>query len=117
VHLRDADLLRDLRLSQTLEETQVEDPALALVEHAKARRQHGAVLRHFILMLVAADRLERIELFAVLLGAAGGQRQRGVRAARLQRLQHFFLLDGRRLRELWNRRRAAVLHRELLDQA
>src|SRR4051794_29225978 len=40
VHLRDADLLRDLRLRQPLEEAQVKDPALALVEHAEARRQH-----------------------------------------------------------------------------
>src|SRR6266571_229989 len=32
-----------------------------------------------------------------------------------QRLQHLLLLDTRRLRELGNRRRAAELHRQLLE--
>ena len=40
-----------------------------------------------------ADRLERIELLAVLLRAAGRERERRVRAAGLERLEHLFLLD------------------------
>src|SRR5436305_4724766 len=81
VHLRDPDLLRDLRLRQPFEEAQVQDLALALVEDAEARREHGAILGHLVLVLVAADRLERVELLAVLLRAAARKRQGRVRAA------------------------------------
>src|ERR687888_668531 len=62
VHLRDADLLRDLRLRQALEEAQVEDLALALVEDPKPGREHCTVLRHLVLVLLGADRLQRVEL-------------------------------------------------------
>src|SRR6266536_1146755 len=116
VHLRDADLLRNLRLRQPLEEAQVEDLALALVEHAEAGREHGAVLRDLVLMLVAADRLERVELLAVLLGAPARERERRVGTARLERLEHLLLPDARGLRQLGDRRRAAELHGQLLDQ-
>ena len=73
MHLRDPDLLRDLRLRQPLEEAQVEDLALALVEVAEARLEHGPVLGDLVLVLLAADRLERVEL-AVLVGAAAAGR-------------------------------------------
>src|SRR5438477_4695854 len=69
VHLRDPHLLRDLRLGQPLEEAQVEDHALALVECAEPGSEHGAVLGYRVLVLLGADRLERIEL-ALLVGAA-----------------------------------------------
>ena len=62
MHLRDPDLLRDLRLRQPVEEAEVEDPPLALVEHAEAGREHGAVLRDLVLVLLGAERLERVEL-------------------------------------------------------
>src|SRR6266581_3086414 len=78
VHLRDADLLCDLRLRQALEEPEVEDLPLALVEDAESRREHGAILRDLVLVLFRADRLERVELLAVLLAAAGRERQGGV---------------------------------------
>src|SRR5205823_13707853 len=104
VHLRDADLLCDLRLRETFEEAQMQDPPLALVEHPEAGSQHRAVLRHLVLVLVAPDRLERIELLPVLLGAAARERERRVRAAGLQRLENLFLLDARGLRELRDRR-------------
>src|SRR5206468_1896140 len=58
VHLRDPDLLSDLRLRQALEEAQVQDPALALVECAEPRREHGTVLRNLVLVLDLAQRLE-----------------------------------------------------------
>src|SRR5512133_2901342 len=95
----------------------MENPALALIEDAEARSEHRAVLRDLVLMLLAADRLERIELLAVLLRAAARERERRVRAARLEGLEHLFLLDAGGLRKLRNRRRSPELHRELLDQA
>src|SRR6266545_2745788 len=116
VHLRDPHLLRDLRLGQALEEAEVENPPLALVEDAEPRRQHGPVLGDLVLVLLRPDRLERVELLAVLLSAAGRQRQRRVRAAGLERLEHLFLLGAGRLRQLGDRRRTAELHRKLLDE-
>src|SRR5215210_1892362 len=116
VHLRDPDLLRDLRLRQPLEEPQVQDPALALVEHPEARGEHGAVLRDLVLMLLGAERLERVELPVLVVARPGGQRERAVRATALERLEHLFVGDARGLGELGDRRRAAVLHGELLDQ-
>src|SRR5262249_31118163 len=116
VHLRDADLLRDLRLRQPFEEAQVEDRPLAVVEHAKAGLEQRAVLRDLVLVLDLAERLERIELLAVLLAAALRQREGRVRAAGLERLEHFFLFDACGLRELGDRRRAAELNGQLLDQ-
>src|SRR5688572_13579674 len=62
VHLRDPDLLRDLRLREPVEEAQVQDAALALVQRAHAGLEHGPVLRDLVLVLLLADRLERVEL-------------------------------------------------------
>ena len=45
---------------------------------AEARREHRAVLRDLVLVLLGAERLERVEL-AVLVGAAAGQRERACR--------------------------------------
>src|SRR5436189_1738712 len=83
VHLRDPDLLRDLRLRQAFEEAEVQNLALAVVEDAEARREHGAVLRDFVLVLFGPDRLEWIELLSVF-GAPTSrrERQRGVGATR-----------------------------------
>src|SRR3954454_4321251 len=116
VHLRDADLLRDLRLREPLEEAEVQDAPLALVEHLEPWRQHRAVLRHLVLVLHVAERLERIEILTVFGAAAGRERQRRVRATGLERLEHLFLLDARRLRELGDRRRASELHRQPFDE-
>src|SRR5207247_2544289 len=117
VHLRDADLLRNLRLREPFEEAQVQDLPLPVVEDAEPRRQHSAVLRDVVLVLFGADRLERVELFAVLLRAAGRQRQRGVCAPGLERLEHLFFLGTRSFRELGDRRRPTELHRQLFDQS
>src|SRR5436189_5356219 len=62
VHLRDPHLLRDLGLRQPLEEAQVEDQPLAIVQHLEARLEHGAILRDEVLVLLGADRLERVEI-------------------------------------------------------
>src|SRR6185437_2585756 len=70
VHLRNADLLRDLGLGQAVEEPQLEDHPLALVERTEARRQDGAVLGHLVLVLLAADRLERVEILVAVAPAA-----------------------------------------------
>src|SRR5205814_6240227 len=67
VHLRDPDLLRDLRLRQPLEEAQVQDCALALVEDAKTRGEDGAVFRDLVFVLLRAERLERVEVAVVVL--------------------------------------------------
>src|SRR5919204_24393 len=66
MHLRDADLLRDLRLRQSFEEAEVQDPAFALVEHSEAGCEHGAILGYLVLVLLGADRFERVELLAVV---------------------------------------------------
>ena len=66
-------------------------------------------------MLLGAERLERIEL-AVLVGAARGERERGVGAPRLERLEHRLLLDAGGFRQLGDRRGASVLDGEILDQ-
>src|SRR5207248_334957 len=117
VHLRDADLLRDLRLREALEEAQLQDHALALVERLEPRREHGAVLRHLVLVLLGADRLERIERLLPVAARRRRQRERRVRAAGFERLEHFLFLRARSLGELRDRRRASELHRELLDNA
>src|SRR5690348_14376163 len=116
VHLRDADLLRDLRLREPVEEAELEDLPLALVEDAEARREHRAILRHLVLVLLAPDRLERVEILLTVAAAARGERERRVRAAGLERLEHRFLFGAGRLRELRDRRRAAELHGQLLHQ-
>src|SRR5215203_4383167 len=55
VHLRDPDLLRDLRLRESLGEAEVEDRALALVEHPEPRREHRSILRNLVLRLLGAE--------------------------------------------------------------
>src|SRR5579864_1651873 len=117
VHLRDSDLLRDLRLRQAVEEAQLEDHPLAVVERAEAGREHGAVLGDLVLVLLAADRLERVERVLPFPAAAGRERECGVGATRFERLEHLFLGRARRLRELRDGRRTAELHRQLLHQA
>src|SRR2546430_14838264 len=70
VHLRDADLLRDLRLGQPVEEAQLEDLSLALVKRLEARGEYGAILRHLVLVLLGADRLERIQILVAVAASA-----------------------------------------------
>ena len=74
MHLRDSDLLGDLRLGQTLEEAQVEDPPLALVELGEAGRQNGAVLAHLVLVLDGSQGLERVEV-GVVVPPLGAERE------------------------------------------
>src|SRR4029077_5509359 len=88
VHLVDPDLLRDLRLRQPLEEAELEDLPLTLVQYLEAGREHRAVLRDLVLMLLGAERLERIEVVVVAAPTADRQREGRVRAARLERLEH-----------------------------
>src|SRR5439155_670251 len=78
VHLRDPDLLRDLRLGQPLEEAQVKDRALALVEDAETRLEDGSVLGDLVLVLLGAERLERVEVAVVVLAGACRKRERAV---------------------------------------
>src|SRR5204862_3515770 len=101
---------------QPLEEAQVEDPPLAVVERPESRRQHRAVLRDLVLVLDLAERLERVELLAVLLTRPLRERERRVRAAGLERLEDLLLLDAGGLGELGDRRRATELHGQLLDE-
>src|SRR3954468_15831756 len=94
----------------------MQDPALALIEDAEPGREDCPVLGDVVLMLLRPDRLERVELFAVLLAAARRERQRRVRAPGLERLEHLLLLGPGRLGELADRRRTAQLHGELLHE-
>jgi hypothetical protein len=118
VHLRDTDLLRDLRLRQPFEEAQVKDAPLAVVEDAEAGLEHRAVLRDLVLVLLGADRLERIEIAVVVAAAAaaGRERERAVRATRLERLENVLFLDAGGLAELRDRGRSSELHGQLFDQ-
>src|SRR5436190_6480024 len=116
VHLRDPDLLRDLRLRQSLEEAQVEDQPLALVQRPEPGREHRAILGHLVLRLFLPERLQRVELALLVLAAPGRKRNRAVRPPTLERLDYGLLLDARRLGQLGNRGRAAELDRLLLDQ-
>ena len=84
VHLRDPDLLGDLRLRQPLEEAQVEDRA---ARGRRATRNPGASTarssRHLVLVLDLAERLERVEVVVVAAARRPArERQRRVRAAR-----------------------------------
>src|SRR6266516_7173950 len=87
VHLRDPDLLRDLRLGQALEEAQVQDPPLALVEGLEAGREDGHVLGDLVARLLGADRLERVERALLVLARARREGERAVGAPALKRLE------------------------------
>jgi hypothetical protein len=115
VHLRDPDLLRDLRLRQALEEAQVEDRALTVIENAEARLEDRAVLGDLVLVLLRTERLERIEIALVVLAGACRERERAVRAAALERLEHLLVGDLGGLGELRDRGRATELHGLLLQ--
>src|SRR6476659_11232920 len=118
VHLRDTDLLRDLRLRQPFEEAQVENRPLAVVEDAKTRLEDGAILGHLVFVLLGAEGLEWVEVAIIVLAArACRERERTVGASALERLEHFLLRDSCGLRELGNRRRARELNGQLLDQS
>src|SRR5918996_3120364 len=116
VHLRDSDLLRDLRLRKALEEAQVEDAALAFVERTQPRGEHGAVFAHLVFVLDLAERLERVEIRVAVAGGGGRKREGRVCLAALPRPEDLFLFHSRRLGEVGDRRRALKLHRELLEQ-
>src|SRR6267378_476310 len=94
----------------------MEDAPLALVEHLEARREYRSVLGDLVLVLHFTERLERIEILALIGAAALGERERRVRAPGLERLEHLFLFDAGRLGELGDRRRASELHRQALDE-
>ena len=86
-------------------------PKIAMFLHRTRNpgTSHGAVLRHLVLRLLGAERLERIELILAVLAAACRQRYRAVRPSALERLDHQFLLGARRLGELGDGRRTAEL--------
>src|SRR3989440_8981426 len=94
----------------------MQDLALALVEDAEPRREHGEVLRDLVLVLFGAERLQRVELALLVLARAARERERAVGPAALERLEHLFLAHLGALRELRDRRRAAELDRQLLEQ-
>ena len=73
VHLREPDALGDLRLRQPLLEAHAQDLALARGQPVERGLERGAVLRALELLVLAADRLERVEL---LLAAPGRSRAR-----------------------------------------
>src|SRR4051812_30216513 len=116
MHLRDADLLRDLRLGQPLEEAQVKDHPLALVEHAEARLENRAILGDLVLVLLGSERLEGVEVAVVVLPRPRRERERAVGPAALERLEHFLFRDLGSLGELGDRGRAPELDRQLLEQ-
>jgi hypothetical protein len=95
----------------------VEDAPLALVEHSEPGLEHRPILRELVLVLLGADRLQRVDLLVVAHRRPGRERQRAVGPSALERLQHLFLLHVCRLRQLGDRRRALELHGQLLDQS
>ena len=117
VHLGDPDLLGDLRLRQSLEEAQVENHALPFIENAEPWREHRAVLRHVVLVLQRADRLERIELLPIVVPPPPVESEsERVSAAGLECLEHLLLLHACSLRELGDRWRTCELDGQLLDE-
>src|SRR5262249_19003527 len=95
---------------------QVKNRALALVEDPEAGREDRAVLGHLVLVLLRAERLERIEVALVVHARPRGQRQRAVGAATLQRLEDLLLRDLGGLRKLGDRGGAPQLDGLLLEQ-
>ena len=79
--MRDTDLLRDLRLREPVEEAELQDHPLALVERTEAGREHRTVFRHLVLVLLAADRLEWIEIVLAVATASARERERRVRTS------------------------------------
>ena len=62
MHLGQSHALRDLCLRQTLLEAHAQDLALARRQPIEGRLQRGALLGAFELLVLAADRLQRIEV-------------------------------------------------------
>src|ERR687891_352117 len=116
VHLRDPDLLGDLRLREAFPEAQVDDAPLALVQRPEARREDGAVLAHLVLVLQRPERLERVEVGVVAVAGGRRERHRRVGLAGLERLQDLLLVHAGRLGKLGDRGRALELDRELLEE-
>src|SRR3954451_21511385 len=65
VHLRDPDLLGDLRLGEALLEAHAEDLSLALRQAREGGLERGAVVGAVELLVLAADRLHRVEVALV----------------------------------------------------
>ena len=69
MHLGDPDLGCDLRLRHLLEESQLDDLALALVEGVESRRDEGAVLDLAVARVVDTELLGEAVVRALLEGA------------------------------------------------
>ena len=102
MHLRDAELGRDLRLRQLVEETELDDAPLALVERVEAGVDERSLLDVDVPSLLDAEAV-REGVVAVVV-ERGVQRAGRVRVRRVEGVDHLFLLGSGCLRELGDRR-------------
>ena len=104
MHLRDPQLIRDLRLGLALEEAEVQDRALPLGEITERRRDAQPLLRDLEAPVLAPDRLRSGRR---RVSRRGVERVGRVRLQRVQRLEDVVLSDVGRRGDLGNRRRSA----------
>src|SRR5829696_484442 len=115
VHLRETDPLGDLRLRQALLEAHPQDLPLARREPLQGRLEGGAVLRALEAGVLAADRLQRVEL--VLSARPRRERHRRVRRPDLHRLEHLLRRRLQLLGDLGDAGRAPEPAGQALDRA
>ncbi len=101
VHLRDADLLRDLRLRHVPEEPEQQDALLPGRQILQQRLERLAVLDALQGFVVRAERVRDRRGLVVRVGDVQGQR--GVGVGRLQALQDLLLGDAQFLGQLMDR--------------
>src|SRR5512132_412222 len=96
----------------------MENAAFSVVQRPKPRSEHRPILAHLVFVLDLAERLERVEVGSVVAAAPArsGERESRVGLPALERLEHLFLLDARRLRELRDRWGAFELDGQLLHE-
>src|SRR5690242_5340304 len=113
VHLRDPDLVRDLRLREVLHEAQIQDKPVPLGQRAQLRRQRGGVLGQLVAGVLAAQLGDRASFLVLVARPRRLERHAVVRGGRLQRLEHLLVCELGRLGQLGGRGRAAERARQL----
>src|SRR4029077_13694455 len=95
----------------------VRDRPLALAEHSEPRLEPRPIFGNLVLVLLGAERLERVELSLVVAAGAPRERERAGGAPALERLEHLLVRDSRSLGELGDRGRATELDGLLLEES
>src|SRR4051794_39486151 len=118
MHLRDADLLRDLCLRQTLFESHTEYFPFALRKSLECGLERCALLGPLELLVLGADRLHRVVVVVVATTARPARERDGrIGRAGFHRFEHLLRRRLEFSRDLGDRRRALELDRQALDRA